>query len=492
MGSIMNKHIAESQEEMDLLKYIDERVDEVCSGASVDLHEMNIINAYRHCFTNSNEKIHYLNDDGVLNQSSASKFLSGVSDILFKKFFDKRGLRSTIKNVFPDKDDKTRRGIFKSVVNEIGRGFESFLNVKKQRNKIALDRDMFAKKTILKFEKHRVVRIAAHEPFEEDVLTEKEEREYLKVVDDYKEHFPEIEEVLKFITASQFSTNCKYSYLWIKLISDGGKGFFINRLRKLGIVVLFSMEELEDILRGKPSGKEQNDFDNCWALIGDEVKNVKRELKELDNEIRLSAKYSFEFTAKVGAKILFSAEGIATLTEGGVEDQFVNRLAGLSFKNITKINERAVFKELGNALYERYVTRFFAKTLNLYVEEYRQLGRYPAEKKGYEDIESFHNKHKIDKIYGNQKAEIKLIVEELKELFVGGILDIKGHPTNVNKKIIYRSGEETDNVQKKGILITIRSASNYVDNFLRDNYPHTLILFEPLNGSCEPSVFCWN
>ncbi len=468
-----------SQEEMNLINYIQNKVNEHCDGIHSNLLEDNIIRAYQHTFTSSKERIHYLTKDCILNQSSATKFMNGVGELSFGLFYDKKGMRATLKNTFNSDDNKKITDRLKAIIVTIGKAFESFLNVHRQRDKIALDYDMFADKTILVVEKHRIVRVSHHTPFKVSKLSEDDENRYSRVVADYLKHLPVIPELLKLGTASKFSTNARYAYVWMKLLSGGGKGYFINRLKALGIALSFSMEELEDVLRGKPSGKKQEDFDDLWFFIGDEVKFIKREMKELDSEINLSSKFGFEFSVKLPAKLLFSAEGIPTLTEGGVEDQFIERFSGLILETQTKLSERTVFKEVGNNVYEQCIERYFSITLNKHVQEYRGMGREEAQRQAYKDIEGFHNKYKIDLEFGSQKNEVLIIAQELKELFIGGKIEFKGREKTIKKEVVWRIGEETKGVKTRAFFVGNRDALNYINDYIVENYPCTYGKFIP-------------
>ncbi len=468
-----------SKEENNLLNYMSSKIDKHSKKTNLSCHlfEDNIINAYRHCFTSSKEKIHYLNNECVLNQVSTNKFMNGVCELAFGIFYSQSGLWNELENSGLESDKISIK--IKSIVVTIGVTFESFLINKRQRDKIQLDYNMFSDETILVIKKHKIVRVSHHVPFQVKELTEGEELIFNKVVSDYLEHLPVIPELLKLGTASKFSTNARYAYVWIKMLSGGGKGFFINRLKVLGIAVSFSMEELEAVLRGKPSGKKQEDFDDLWFFIGDEVKHVKREMKELDSEMSLSSKFGFEFSVRLPAKILLSAEDIPTLTDGGVEDQFVERLSGLILNTKVKLGDRAVFKEVGNNVYEQYIERYFSITLNKHVQEYRAMGKEKAQGQAYQDMVLFHDKYKIDKKFGSQKEEVKNIAEEVKEIFSHGKLFFKGREKSIKKTPIWRKGSETDDTQKKGIFIQNRDALNYINDYIVENYPHTSGKFIP-------------
>ena len=127
----MNKHIAETPEEMDLLTTIDKSIDKICKGISANLNELNIVTAYRNCFVNRKSIIHYLTGDGLINEAPTSQFNNGLKEMLFGDFICEDGAWADIKLKVGDSTDKEKSAqgaMFKRVMDEIGKTFINFIN----------------------------------------------------------------------------------------------------------------------------------------------------------------------------------------------------------------------------------------------------------------------------------------------------------------------------------------------------------------------------
>ncbi|WP_197431085.1 PriCT-2 domain-containing protein, partial [Aliiruegeria sabulilitoris] len=134
-----------------------------------------------------------------------------------------------------------------------------------------------------------------------------------KVIDDFREHFPEFDKLLEWIVACRFADDRKKSYLWMRASSDFGKGLIFTLMKDLGAVVEMSIKEVEAAFEGKPLAKGPEDFRRALVLWVDEFKTVKSELKQLQNDITLAPKFGMSSTVQLFAKIFTSAETVASL-----------------------------------------------------------------------------------------------------------------------------------------------------------------------------------
>lgn len=199
------------------------------------------------------------------------------------------------------------------------------------------------------------------------------------IIADYKQHFPRFDEFLTFLVMSRFAPDRKKAYLWILAESDWGKNFLIEGvLGYLRLTVFTSTKEVEAMFEGRAIGRSPEDFKRAYALVIDEFKTVKSELKQLQSEIQLAPKYQLTATVEVFAKVFMSAESVASLvTENGVEDQFANRMS--IFEERGALTERGLFQQVGKPQYLQSIRAYAAQQLEQQVQVMRSKERGDAE-----------------------------------------------------------------------------------------------------------------
>lgn len=235
------------------------------------------------------------------------------------------------------------------------------------------------------------------------------------VIEDYKQHFPEFEAVLRFLVMSRFAPDRKKSYLWLHVVSDWGKGFFKAILENLRLCVELSVKEVEGMFEGKPSGQHPDNFRRAFAVIFDEFKTVKSEIKQLERRISLAPKFELRSEVELFAKLFFSAENVHSLIgASGIEDQMANRFNCIRGAN-QKLEDRELFKKIGSSEYLRHLTGFAAEYLNKGVKSMQDLGRIKAEKYASEWLGKFHEKYGIDKLGKRLSHILPEIAEEFRE-----------------------------------------------------------------------------
>ncbi|WP_180051526.1 bifunctional DNA primase/polymerase [Acinetobacter sp. YH12211] len=235
------------------------------------------------------------------------------------------------------------------------------------------------------------------------------------VIEDYKKHFPEFESVLRFLVMSRFAPDRKKSYLWLHVVSDWGKGFFKAILENLRLCVELSVKEVEGMFEGKPSGQHPDNFRRAFAVIFDEFKTVKSEIKQLERRISLAPKFELRSEVELFAKLFFSAENVHSLIgASGIEDQMANRFNCIRGAN-QKLEDRELFKKIGSSEYLRHLTGFAAEYLNKGVKRMQDLGRVKAEKHASEWLGKFHEKYGIDKLGKRLSHILPEIAEEFRE-----------------------------------------------------------------------------
>ena len=269
--------------------------------------------------------------------------------------------------------------------------------------------DPFAKENTVKLTGHRLTVITNDLFYGVDITEPK--FDVGTIWTDYKEHFPEIDELLRFIVALRFIKDRKRGHLHIKMVSDWGKGFFTDIFRDLGLLTEVTMEELEKAAAGDPSGLNPSDFVYSWILFIDEFKTVKREVKNLSSRLAITPKGKQKTEVDIYAKIYASAKDVQSLTGNGVEEQFANRFSSIS-TGTTKINDRELFISAGKEMYFEAVKWVVYTKLRRAAKRYIKMGRERADRKADRVVNDFHAKYGLKEGF---KASVSDFIGQLLE-----------------------------------------------------------------------------
>ena len=238
-----------------------------------------------------------------------------------------------------------------------------------------------------------------------------------EIINDFREHFPELDEVLNFIAHARFAHDRKKAFLWLWAPSDWGKNLFMSVLKDLEASVEISVKEIEAALEGKPVGLKPEAFTRALALVVDEFKTVRSELKQLQSEMSLAPKFQMSSKVELFAKIFMSAESVDSLvSSSGVEDQFANRMAMI--KGIGAIESREVFVKYGKAKYQKSLVGYAAKFFNARFSALIDLGLEEANRIADDFITRFNLKYGLKEHFGVISDDIGRIAEEIIEGFV--------------------------------------------------------------------------
>lgn len=339
-------------------------------------------------------KLFILNRDETLNQFSnleAYKFLVKA----FGSVVDESVVDELISQVMTEaKRAEVRR--FRSEVSAIIR--DPIIDHIKdicQRDTITWTVDMFANEGTVQLIEDQAKVTLSHKPLRADTLIKQYDPD---VIADYKQHFTRFDELLEFLVMARFAKDRKKAYLWIHADSDWGKGFLKSMLNKLGLAVELSVKEIERIFEGGPVSKSPADFRRAFALVVDEFKSVKSEIKQLEGTIRISPKNQLQSEIEVFAKLFLSAEHVSSLAgENGVEDQFANRMS--IFRESGSIDSRELFRQVGSVQYLDHITLYAAEYINEKALAMRSKGPLGAATIAEQYLNSFIKRNGLDTIY---------------------------------------------------------------------------------------------
>ncbi len=332
----------------------------------------------------------------------------------------------------------------------------SHLKFFNQRTTLEYRVDPFANTGKMELMDEHVRVIFTHKPFPEFAVDE-------TVIMDYKEHFPELDEVLDFICYSRFAGDRKHSYLWLWADSDWGKGLFIGALDKIHANIGLSVKEIEAFFEGKPVGRCATDFKRPWVASIDEFKSVKSELKQLQSEITLAPKHQLTCKVEVFTKLFLSAESVESLVGShGVEDQFCNRMSIIRGKH--SILTRSNFIEVGSTKYCESLAGYIARHFNKKAEELVAMGRDQACKESGGQLAGFHSKYGIGKQFGRLSEAVDEIAAEILEYMIK--YKEQGSPYPGRKSITSRI-----ELYQGHLLLT--APTKLIDDWIEENVPHS-------------------
>jgi phage/plasmid primase-like uncharacterized protein len=283
-----------------------------------------------------------------------------------------------------------------------------------QRESLEYQVDMFAKRGRVDLRDEIASVVFPHKPY---LARSVDCKEQAVTVADYLLHFPQFDHFIEFLVAARFARDRKRAYVWFHCDSDWGKGILISMLSGLEAVVEVSASEIEAMFEGKPVGRDPAHFKRALILAVDEFKKVNSEMKQLQNQAALNAKYQLTTTVQLYSKLFFSAEHVRSLAgENGMEDQFANRFSYLRGEGT--IDNRSRFKEIGSAAYHDHIQNYLARRMNDVIALYQAMGPERAEIEADTQVRAFHTAHAIDKVYERYTDTIPDIADEIIVLVV--------------------------------------------------------------------------
>mgnify|MGYP000069988575 FL=1 len=385
--------------------------------------------------------INTVNQNNVLLMHSEKDAFKYLSETHGKVFSKKHFYEFAQKHKIADKH-------LSKLIKDISMIVMDYLKLHSQRSNISMYIDMFAKKPRIEMKDETARVVFTHTPYVSESIVNKH------VVEDYKNHFPLIDEVLLFLVASRFARDRKKSYLWFKCSSDWGKGFFMGLLNSLELSVELSVKEIESMFEGKPAGRSIIDFKKAIVIMIDEFKTVKSELKQLQSEISIAPKNQLSFKVQVYAKLFFSAENVNSLVgEYGVEDQFINRF---NFLDLTgDLTKRPLFKELGSGAYFDGLQPYIVNYMNQAIDKKVKAGKVKAELEAEQYLRSFMQKYGLEQRYSRLSK---------------GLNDIA---RDIAKEINQQADTNYSNIKRTEKGLYLKKPAKYIENYIDENFSYS-------------------
>lgn len=409
-------------------------------------------------WSGSKSKLFMLNHDQSLVQflaKDAYKFLTRT----YGKVIDSKAVEAIAANMSfggeegSNAEDERRRKFVGSCMAMAQDIVLDYLKYENQRDSVEWRVDMFATHPRLELLEDKARIVLTHKPYEVAGTYEPE------IVNDYKEHFPRFDEFLKFLVMSRFALDRKKAYLWFLASSDWGKGFLVNGvLGRLNTTVETSVREIEAMFEGKPVGRGPEEFKRALALVVDEFKVVKSEIKQLQSEITLSPKHQLTCSVEIFAKIFMSAESVASLvTENGVEDQFANRMS--IFQEKGSLVDRSLYEDVGNPRYLASILNYTANFLNVEINAMQAKGRMAAQTEAEKWLSGFIGRNGLDTLF---------------ERFSDTLPDVAQEAVNWLHTNHMRLGEKMLRDGSNGAYY-LKTANVVLDEFLEEHFDRTEI-----------------
>ena len=362
----------------------------------------------------SKSHIYVLCDNGYLNEFSERDAMR-MLERLFGKIFQINEIKEQIKSL------GERSGQEKSAITTLNNWVKDYIyetvfdHIKcdRQRLQSSAQVDLFNRDMRVSMAPNEAVINIAYKPYKA-ARPVAEANLDMRVISDYKEHFPQLEEFLDFIVASRMANDRKNAYLWLKCESDWGKSFLMASLTSMNAGVEVSIKEVKKMLNGDPCGTTPAQFTSSLALMIDEFSSVNAEFKQLQNHLSFAPKNMMKVKVPLYAKVMASAESVSSLvSEYGVEDQFANRINMYSCKGV--LPARKLWCEVGSDHYEKHVFAYVAMSVNKRIAAYIEMGVEASAMEGYRFLKDFHARNGIDKHVDRFSDTMVNIVADFKE-----------------------------------------------------------------------------
>ena len=224
----------------------------------------------------------------------------------------------------------------------------------------------------------------------------------MDIVNIYREHFPQVDEVLDQIIDTMITPNIKKSTLWINAVSDAGKNALVHWLWSAGLMdkqmLDLSMEQMRNSVSGSSLNIDPKDMARSACLVMDEVKYIDDAFKNFEGNVTLRKAYGSPTVVRVPMKIMLSKDPIAGLVdETGIDTQFANRVNMIVIDKSLAVNEQ--WSRYNQAEQDRAMVGYFIKRVNSRIDEYRSMNEFDAIGLASRRVEEFYKRNKITNRY---------------------------------------------------------------------------------------------
>lgn len=367
----------------------------------------------RSFWSGTKSKLFIMTGENTLNMYREQDMIR-ISEKYFGQMWDKQelDLAVTMLRELTIIDSTSAEREFIKRINTVGIGIiTDHLKMYNQRDKLSSTVDMFANRPRMEWTNDSVKNVYVWKPLPNFGEINKE------VVEDYKNHFPMCDLLIRQIVASRFASDRKKCFTWLKADSDWGKGILTSALEDLGLLVELSVTETEKAFEGAPMAKDASLFTHAFVVCFNEFKVVKSELKQIENKLPVSPKNQLMQMVDIYHKLFTSAESVDSLVgEYGVEMQFANRFTYIEGKG--EINIRPVFNRIGKFNYFKNVKAYIARLINEEVDKYIAMGKEQATVTSDEVVENFHRNYGIDQAFDRVAKNVPEIIESFKDWLI--------------------------------------------------------------------------
>jgi hypothetical protein len=382
-----------------------------------------LIKMWRGCFYHAEKSRFYLlNRVGRLIMHVEADWSRAMVEA-YGKLLDHGMVDRLAERALPDGNATARQKAAKEIAASLWGVLKAYVKDYKQRAQISYKVDPFADVASITTEGNRAIVTFTMPlfpvPAMPDGLTEADAD---AILDEYKGHVPMFDELLDAALDARFANDRRQGYVWLQAGATFGKDLLMEGVlgaEGLKIVARLSIKDIEAAGDGSPVGFTVDDLVGKWILYVPESHTVKRELKELNNELSANPKNQLRFTTEIFLKVFVSAEGIEALTtSNGVESQFADRFSSYQIQHDVKIDARKLFQQYGKPNYKVILRRYAAMRLNAGIERMRALGRVGAWMAGDRGLDEWHKRCGIAKSYGRLDDSLEGIAAEIKALIM--------------------------------------------------------------------------
>jgi len=330
-------------------------------------------------------------------------FKSGKEIIVFtldtkeiKFLSSERNLKIWIEQNFPNlfnfkkdtpKEDitKIKKNIFDIMIVD--------LQVRNQYSVLSYSRNPWSKEAVVIRDDHKLEYIAPEFYLKSFINRFDIEIENMnKIVEDYRQHFPQFDDLLDWLIANRFTSNRRTSYTYLRVNAGFGKSFLASIFEELGTGRKILQSQLKS---NSASDLSPSDFRNSFILMIDEFTHFGQELKDLTHGMYLSAKYQLSEYVPLYAKVFMSAEkSTSFFGEAGVDGQLTDRVSIIDL-NSGKLEDRQLYKQNTKLYHESlkmYVNSFFKDRADYYVS----IGELKANFNANKILDKHFNKYRIN------------------------------------------------------------------------------------------------